>query len=248
MTGSPDTPSAGTPEALGLGTALASAGLNVAGSMTPDEYDALVPEAWKTRVLLPTAATVAIVGSGGSDFYLCAREARPASEHPLDEHCEALMARVVNQLEAQGAASRALFYWQRLGGGAGVFADFVGLARGAGLGAPSRLGLLLHPHYGPWFAIRAVLLTETKLDHAPRDGRGFDPCPGCDAPCVAACHGSAVHGRSLFDGDRCAKTRHSDSRCADRCDARLACPVGSEHRYDAAALAHHMTSHFRSLP
>lgn len=250
MTSWPDSHSASTQEALGLGSALAESGLNVAGALSPDDYNAIVPAAWQTQALHPTAATVFVIGSGGGAFYAAARAAFPDSEHPLDDHCEAVMAPVVEELGAQGSSSRALFYWQKLaleGAEAGVFADFVALARAAGLGSPSRLGLLLHPRYGPWFAIRALLLSDVVSQPTGQAADSFDPCGGCEAPCIATCHGRAV-SREAFAAARCAETRHSNPQCAERCDARLACPVGGEHRYDASALAHHMTAHFRSLP
>jgi hypothetical protein len=37
------------------------------------------------------------------------------------------------------------------------------LARDAGLGFPSRLGLLLHPTFGPWLGLRAVCFTDEEL-------------------------------------------------------------------------------------
>lgn len=239
-----------TPEAVGLGTVLAKSGLNVAAAMGAEQYDALVSAPWKTASLLPAATTVYVIGSGGSDFYHAALAACPDSDHPLDDYCEASMARLVSGLEARGVACRALFYWQRLGehpDERGEFADFVAIARGAGLGASSRLGLLLHAHYGPWFAIRALLVSDQSSPALTSPDPGFDPCRGCEAPCISACHGDAV-GHGVFAGHQCASTRHSDSRCASRCDARLACPVGEAHGYSPSVLAHHMTAHFRELP
>ena len=242
-----------SPGVLGLDPALAAAGLNVAAVLAPREYDALVPESWQSRHLLPHAASVIVIGSGGADFYWAARKARPGSEHPVDEYCEELVTRAADRLEAAGFATRAAFYWERRTPNdceSGEFADFVALARAAGLGAPSRLGLLLHPRYGPWFAIRALLLSERPPAEGAREkiafANRFDPCPNCSAPCVAACPGNAVGRSEEFAGERCAQTRHEVPGCATRCDARMACPEGADYRYDAEALSHHMTSHFRT--
>lgn len=241
-----------TSSSLGLDPALAAAGLNVAGWLTPSQYDALVPESWQARQLLPTAAVVFVIGSGGDNFYWAARKARPGSRHPVDDYCAELVGRAADRLEAAGFATCAAFYWEQRaqsGREPGEFADFVALAKAAGLGAASRLGLLLHPRYGPWFAIRAVLLSERPAPVAPDDcataAEPFDPCPSCSAPCIAACPGNAVAMREKFSGDRCAETRHKLAGCAARCDARLACPEGADYRYDLEALSHHMTSHFR---
>lgn len=238
-----------SPEALGLDSALEAAGLNVAAALDRSEYDALVPPAWQSQRLLPNVASVIVIGSGGTRFYWAARNARPGSRHPVDEYCEALVTRAADRLEAAGFATRAAYYWERRAANPGepaVFADFVGLARAAGLGAASRLGLLLHRRYGPWFSIRALLLSERGRPEGLEAPQPYDPCPHCSAPCVAACPGSAVSSSEAFDRNRCAQTRHESAGCATRCAARLACPEGAEHRYDIEALAHHMTSHFRT--
>ena len=65
------------------------------------------------------------------------------------------------------------------------------------------------------------------------------PCASCDRrPCVAACPANALTGED-FDLDACLHWRMAPaSTCADTCLARLACPVGAEHRYDAAQIRH----------
>ena len=131
--------------------------------------------------------------------------------------------------------SRALFAFEQRGGG---FADFVALGRAAGLGAPGRLGLLLHPVYGPWLSIRAVLLCALRLEPTPPLA-AFDPCSGCPAPCAAACPGAALSG-PRFDVAACAATRRREPGCQLRCDARRACVLGPEHAYSGEAEAHHM--------
>ncbi len=239
--------SPGTPTALGLDASLEAGGLNLAAGLSRERYDALVPDAWQSRALLPGAASVFVIGSGGPAFHWAARRARPDAQHPLDEFCEELLTRAASKLELAGHATRAVFYWERRGGndlGPGRFADFVALARAAGLGAPSRLGLLVHPTFGPWFAIRALLLSEQPSpDSAGSDPR-FDPCGSCPAPCIEVCPGAAV-SRERFSVARCTRTREELPQCARRCDARLACPIGEDYRYDPEALAHHMTARFR---
>lgn len=237
----------GTPAALGLDRSLDASGLNLAAVLSRERYDAIVPAAWQSRALLPGAVSVFVICSGGASFHWAARRARPVSQHPLDDFCEALVRRAASGLEGAGYATRAVFYWQRRGANdleSGQFADFVGLARAAGLGATSQLGLLLHARFGPWFAIRALLLSECPAPESARTDDAFDPCPSCSAPCIAACRGRAV-SREKFSSERCAQTRKESAECAQRCDARLACPLGADYRYDRHALSHHMTSRFR---
>jgi epoxyqueuosine reductase len=124
--------------------------------------------------------------------------------------------------------------------------SFMRLARAAGLGVPSRLGVLIHPVFGPWIAFRAAVLVPEVVS-APRPADQFDPCPGCAQPaCMAACPGRAV-GPGGWDVGACAATRaDADDPCAGGCHARLACVVGPEHRYPEAALEHHQ-AHARPM-
>jgi epoxyqueuosine reductase QueG len=234
VSASPDAAAAAAFSAAAAG--LSAAGLNRRGCLSIDRYDALVPAAWRARELLPAARSALVLAAGGRALFEAFRaspEAARASD-PLDAY-----SRRVAEAAAAAVAGRAVFAFERRGGS---FADFVGLARAAGLGAPSRLGLLLHPEFGPWMSIRAVLLTPLALP-ASAPLADFDPCPGCAAPCAQACRGAAlVAGR--FDIARCAATRSKELDCRVRCDARRACTVGPRHGYAEAAEAHHM----RALP
>ncbi len=236
--------SVGTPDALGLDPALGACGLNVAGALGAGVYDSLVPEPWTSAVLLPTAQSAYVIGSGGSAFCAHARAERPDSPHPLDEVCEVRVLTAVARLREQGVESCALFYWERRGAGEGDFADFVAVARAAGLGARSRIGLLLHREHGPWFAIRAILLTDRPAPTTGESPPAPDFCSDCAAPCVEACPAQAI-GDAGIDISRCSDWRHREAHCAERCDARLACPIGRASRYSSQALAHHMTARFR---
>jgi hypothetical protein len=213
---------------------LDAAGLNVRGCLAVARYDALVPAEWASNALAPEAKSVLVLAAGGRAFF-GAFAASPEATREADP-IDAFTTRVV-RAAATAIDGHAAFAFERRGGG---FADFVALARAAGLGAPSRLGLLLHPVYGPWMSIRAVVLTPWDLapTAVPVD---FDPCPGCAAPCLTACPGDAPRPEG-FDVDRCAATRRIAPGCRNRCDARRACVVGPEHRYSDAAESHHMGS------
>jgi hypothetical protein len=211
----------------------------VCAALPAERYDAAVPGAWRCEVLLRGARSAVVVASGGRSLW-DAFSASPefgAAPDPLDAYTHRVVGEATRTLARAGAASRALFAFEAR---AGVHADFVGLAAEAGLGAPSRLGLLVHPVYGPWLSLRAVVLTEAAWPPAPRQApRGFDPCNGCPAPCMAVCPGSAVTG-SGFDVAACGERRARDPACATSCAARRACVLGPEHAYAPDALAHHM--------
>jgi len=215
---------------------LRSAGLNLPARLTAVDYDALVPPAWSSRALLPDAVSAFVLAAGGRDFFTAFAASAEAAK--ADDPVDAFTRRVVSAA-AEAVDGHPLFAFERRGG---EFADFVRLGRAAGLGAPSRLGLLLHPIYGPWMSIRAVVLTRLPAPPGP-ESADFDPCTRCAAPCEAACPGAAP-GPAGFDVPGCVATRRVTPGCRERCDARRACVVGPEHRYLDAGEAHHM----RSLP
>jgi hypothetical protein len=210
--------------------------MGLLGVLAVTRYDALVPTAWGSRALRPGARSALVVASGGRalfDAFSVAPEASLPSD-PLDAYTR----RVVGAAAARlGGGARALFAFEQRGG---VYADFVALGQAAGLGAPSRLGLLLHPEFGPWMSIRALLLTEREVVET-RPAPGFDPCGSCAAPCVRACRGAAVPTSGFrFDIAACGATRASEPGCRLRCDARRSCVIAPDQAYRPEAEAHHM--------
>jgi hypothetical protein len=190
---------------------LDEAGLGLRASLEIERYDAAVPEAWRSRQLLPGARAAIVVASGGRSLWDAFSRSPEfeTSPDPLDAYTRRVTEVAASFLEEAGNPSRVLLAFEQRGG---VYADFVALGRLAGLGAPSRLGLLLHPVYGPWLSLRAIVLTRASWERAGEQVE-FDPCPGCPAPCAVASPGVA---------------------------ARRACVIGPEHAYSEAALAHHM--------
>jgi hypothetical protein len=186
---------------------LDAAGLNLRAALSIARYDAAVPEPWRSAALDPDphARSAVVIGSGGRalwDAFARAPEFGAVAD-PLDAYTRRVTEAAAAELDPGAIA---LFAFERRGG---VYADFVELGRLAGLGVPSRLRLLLHPSYGPWMSLRALVLTRVEWEEgAPL---GFDPCRDCPAPCLAA-------------------TPHEA--------ARRACVIGPEHVYVEAALAH----------
>ncbi len=232
MIASPETGRFAAPErrptALGLSPELEHRGFDVAGALLVETYDAMVPDAWRSVRLLPGARRVWLLGCGGRAFGDALRRSTRhlAQADPVQSYSESAVAEEVARQSRAGRGARAAFAWEQRGG---RFADFLALGRRAGLGVSSRLGLLLHPVYGPWWALRAIVLTETE---GPLTGAldGFDPCGDCPAPCSAACPARAP-GPAGFDVGACARHRAGTGGCAERCDARRACPVGADHAY-----------------
>lgn len=226
-----------------LPACLSLAGFNAAGVLDPERFEALVPPSWQLERLLPGARSVVVLGTGGRAFFRALRSARSQqpsrlsadAANPVDEFAAAATREAALEWERAGWPSRALDY---LHVEDGAYADFVGLGRACGLGTPSRLGLLLHPTFGPWFAIRALLLSRRVLAPTP-ELTGEGPCYACPAPCTQACPVSAPTPAG-FDTSACRTRRSQAAECRLRCDARRACIVGPEHAYDVEAEAHHM--------
>jgi hypothetical protein len=184
--------------------------------------------------VLPGCRAVLVVGSGGTtlwDGFLAWAAERPErlrGEGPLDT-------RVVEAIDAvPEAPSRR---WIRCAADDGQAIDFRTLALQAGLGHPSRLGLLLHPTFGPWLALRAACFT---LDPLPLTGplTAAPPCEGCPAPCTSACPVGAI-GPGGWSFAPCVGFQERDTTCHGGCLARAACVVGREHAYGARQHRYH---------
>lgn len=119
------------------------------------------------------------------------------------------------------------------------FVPLQALGRAAGWAHPSPVGLDITREFGLWFAYRVVVTTDADLP-ASKVVAGPSPCDSClDKPCIDACPAGAV-GVGGIDGGRCMTYRLSaESACADRCLARLACPVAPEHRYSLGQVQYH---------
>jgi hypothetical protein len=108
--------------------------------------------------------------------------------------------------------------------------------------APFMVGI--DAEWGSWFAYRAVVISDTNFQPNLAVDR-INPCLSCSAkPCIAACPASAMDDGNFSLGPCLAYRQQADSSCAHTCLARLACPIGEEHRYTAAQMHH---SYSRSL-
>jgi hypothetical protein len=212
---------------------LERSGLGLTGSLPIAAYDALVPAAWRSAELAPGARGALVVGNAGRALWERFEESpeRALADDPLDRYARRVLAEAASHWDPPAAVG---FYAERR---SGMYLPLVALARRAGFGSPGRVGVLIHPEFGPWIAIRAVLLVSESLPETSAEP--FDPCTGCPAPCEKACLGAAV-GEHGLDARRCYDTRLTLPACAGACAARSACVVGPEHAYSAAQLAHHM--------
>lgn len=213
---------------------LADAGLALTGSIDIETYDALVPEPWRSARLAKDARSALIVGNAGRALWerFCAAPERALATDPLDAYTRRVLDEAARLVAPRAAIG---FYADRR---EGVYLPLVALARRAGFGTPGRVGVLIHPVYGPWIAIRSVLLLADRVDVA--EPAVYSPCDDCPAPCARACHGGVV-GAQGVDSAACYQVRRTHPACANACDARSACIVGPEHAYSREQIAHHST-------
>lgn len=118
----------------------------------------------------------------------------------------------------------------------------------AGWHNPSPLGLGINPDWGLWYAYRAALLTDAPLPEIA-EPQANSPCHHCEErSCLSACPAQALAVGEPIDMARCGCYRLApDSACADRCLARIECPVAPEHRYTLEQIQYHYRLSLESL-
>jgi methylmalonic aciduria homocystinuria type C protein len=199
--------------------ALATAGLDIA-----HRFDA---GAIATELALPrlAAAPLGILVGNTRALWSALRAARSAdaelraSADPVERYVEAAMARAFTEI-----APIAMWFSHRRYDGA--FLPFQRVAEAAGLGGLAPTGLVIHPDYGPWFALRAIVL----VDGTPPPRRGAaSPCH-CGEACTTAL----------------ARARAGGS-WRDWLAVRDACSAGRSWRYSDGQISYHYTADRRAL-
>lgn len=233
--------------------ALVPYGLNLIGAAARATYESLVPVQYHVSSVLPETRSIIVIGNGGRAFWTVFREhasARPGYfqkyANPLDDYTvEAIENSLTPLLQRSGATFRYVypfrFSTQPL--------SFMHLAQAADLAGPSILGIVIHPTYGPWMALRAAIL----IDHidqelgqspaGPPPAQGFDPCPSCtERSCIKACPANVVSLETGWDTPGCVRHRlRVRDDCNEYCHARYQCVYGREHRYPPEELQYHQT-------
>ena len=213
---------------------LATQGFNLQAVMRADQWPQRLRQSMEDcGVSLESTRRFVMLGAGGRLLWRQSGGDLTDSDHPLDTFSVNAAGRVVS--EYWGGGEVEMLYpgslpvpLQQLG----VF---------AGWSHVSPLGMGINTGFGTWFAYRALFALDSPLQvTVPRASQGA-PCDRCvEKPCRSACPAVAVRLEKSFALDRCVSYRlESDSSCADRCLARLACPVGQDWRYDENQLVYH---------
>ncbi len=222
--------------------ALHSTGLNLVGVTTVEAYEGRVPPTLHVRPHQLTARSLLVVGNGGSHFWTAfagSGAPRRASREPLDSFTQRCIEdRLGPVLDRAGGRWRALYPFRFRS----EPLSFQDLAHVAGLGVPSLLGLMIHPTYGPWIALRCAVAIDASLPVSMP--LTWDPCAACsERPCITACPGAAVTPEAGWSAIACSRQRlRATDSCADGCHARWACIYGQPHRYPFAAQRHHQAA------
>lgn len=134
---------------------------------------------------------------------------------PLQRYTE----EVIDRVAAELPDARVLYAHRRYDG---EFVPFQRLAVASGLGGLAPTQLVIHPVYGPWFALRAAILCAG--EPVPAAVPQPPPCT-----CTASCHEALARAMASSGGDR------PRAWLA----VRDACSVGREHRYSDEQIEYH---------
>jgi cyanocobalamin reductase (cyanide-eliminating) / alkylcobalamin dealkylase len=157
---------------------------------------------------------------------------------PLDIYVEELVHSAISDLlDACNARGEAVFSHELLPAPIPIQR----IAEMSGLGRVGPAHLSVHPTYGPWFALRAVIALDLPASagaYFATEPGGADPCERCEAPCRRALSG-ALLGRDVSLSPAIPAPSGLSDRQARWLRVRDACPVGREHRYSDAQILYH---------
>jgi len=208
-----------------LGSSLERKGLYILGHFSIANNEIVVPD----REVQPKA--IAIIGNAGSSiwpFFKAAREERP--DLTLDRWTVDTVGKIADQFGVT-----ALYPFE-----GPPFWPFTQWAIRTPTLFPSPIGLTIHPVFGLWHAFRAALLHDDQLSVAAAESES--PCTSCETqPCLTTCPVNAF-SKDGYNFKAClGHVGTGENTCrSGGCDARKACPIGQEHRYQPDHAAFHM--------
>jgi hypothetical protein len=190
-----------------------------------------------------TAGSAAVlVGNHGPalwEAFSQSLEYRDGAAHPMDRWTRRIVEGALTRL---GKPAVALFPF---GNEVWPFQRFARRAMGL---QSSPLGLLIHPQFGLWHALRAAIVFPGMESVKPVPA-GLHPCDDCaDKPCLNTCPVGAFSAEG-FAVSACRLWLAGSALTPDcmgkGCAARNACPVGTQWRYGEEQLRFHMAAFAR---
>jgi cyanocobalamin reductase (cyanide-eliminating) / alkylcobalamin dealkylase len=213
-----------------LGSALAPRGFDLMQPFRIESYNALVEpplalEDWgsgdhlavvvgNTRALWPVWLDA-----------LASEPALAAASDPLDAYTERVLGDVVARLGAPASVRFAHETGPRT-------LPIQRIAHAAGLAFLTETHMSVHPTYGPWIALRAVLSVAVAGPQGAPAPMAH-PCGGCGHGCRPAFE------RALATLAGAPSEANARAHWRAWLDCRDACPVGREHRYSDAQIHYH---------
>lgn len=207
-----------------------AAGLDLVQPFAVQWYNAVVPDPHKLPTYERDPTLGLLIGNTRALWprFLSALRGQPAlldGDDPVDCYVE----------DAVGRASATLGpRWQCLWAHRSRQVAIQQLAQRAGLAYLSPGHLSVHPRFGPWIALRAVIVVDAE-GPAGAASPIAPPCDDCHVRCEPAFARAAA---TLVEPvNQAAVTPHWQLWLA----ARDACPIGREYRYDDAQIGYHYT-------
>ena len=221
---------------------LENRGMNLRAIILVDDFDRELQEAWdRAGIFTHPDDRLVLLGMAGSSLWQFLKENNYLGDDRFD------------QFSTEASLEVSLLFWgdesPRIIYPGNTSIPLQQIGRSLGWGVPSPLGLDINPQYGPWFAYRAVFLTQSLLPVTNAFRIRQSPCDRCvKKPCLSNCPASALRSGALPDLNACVSRRIEDQTgCGLACQSRLACPVGREWRYSEEQLNYHGERSFRSL-
>ena len=211
-----------------LSQALEMSGLLLRGGFSPEASDSvpLTPDGREVRTLV-------LVGNAGPAMWSRFSQEKPDGSDSLDSWCEIQLTKIAERFGAH-----VIFPFQK------PYFPFQRWLMRAEPCYASPLGILIHPRYGLWHAVRGALLftQHIELGEMPTER---NPCEICaDKPCLSTCPVTAFSNTG-YDVPRCVvhlRSPSGDDCMALGCRARRACPVGMFFRDAPGQAAFHMAA------
>lgn len=211
-----------------LAARAAAAGFDLIAGFSVDAWNAVAPAEHRLAALRPDGLG-AVIGNTRALWprlrgALAADAALAAERDPLDRYAE----RAITEAAGAGAA---IHFAHRP-----PYPPIQRIAAHAGLAHLQPSNLCVHPVYGPWIAMRAVVLLDAIADAPAAPGPTSPPCD-CARGCLPVFERAAALG---FDPDHEPTWRAWVA-------IRDACPLGREHRYGDDQIRYHYGKDRRAL-
>ncbi len=216
-------------------------GLNLIKVLSAERANEAMAGPLKVHNLMPGAGSVVMIGNYGGRMWEILQadmEADPSKydghRDPVDDLSAEAIEAAVEELAGSGLRARAVYPWRQEACG---WLPFQSWAPACGFGKMGLVGVVVHPEYGPWLSFRGAIILDAELEPDP-PLEDFEPCAGCEAPCIEECPAGAV-SREGCNVQKCLGARLFDSRCEMRCAAREACVYGGEYRFSREQITYH---------